>query len=129
MSVRKSKSPGVLVSGQSSGSPIPYTPVITWAGNTIGTVLASYVRIPGALIVWGQFQETAGTASAVVSIAIPAGFIQAGPGIASGVGTYANQVGATVGLVSSSVNTVTTGGTVVGVVATHSFNFIVPVIG
>lgn len=125
MSVRKSKSPGVPVSGQSSGSPIPYTPAITWPGNTIGAVIAQYVRQPGVLSIWGTFVESAGTANATLTIPLPTGFTAS---IACCVGSVSVNAGASSLSVSaggtSAINTF-----IVGSVTTWGFTMTVPVNG
>lgn len=56
------------------GGPSAYTPVVTWAGNTITTQSGFYLERPGLLQVWVSFVESAGTATAAVTITIPTGY-------------------------------------------------------
>ena len=77
------------------GAPVAYTPVVTWAGNTITTQSGFYLKRPGKLEVWVSFSETAGAANAALTITIPTGY------------TAVSMTGALtihVGIVSNSVN-------------------------
>lgn len=67
---------GSVSFGQSYGlaRPVAYTPVVTWAGNTITTQSGFYLKLPGMLLVWVSFVETVGTASAALTITIPTGY-------------------------------------------------------
>lgn len=64
----------VTVAPWGASRPIAFTPVVTWPGNTITTQSGFYVKVPGELHVWVSFVETAGTASAVLTITIPPGY-------------------------------------------------------
>lgn len=67
---------GLVTAGQTTGTlrPIAYTPAVVWAGNTITTQSGFYLKTPGLLQVWVSFIETVGTATAAVSISLPAGY-------------------------------------------------------
>lgn len=62
-----------LVTGQAMGAlrPIAYTPVVTWAGNTITTQSGFYLKTMGKLEIWVSFVETVGTATAALTITLP----------------------------------------------------------
>lgn len=66
--------PGRVTQQINMGSPVAYTPVVTWAGNTIGTQSGVYIKLPGLLLVWVSFVESAGTAAATCTITIPTGY-------------------------------------------------------
>ena len=93
---------------------------------------AAYVRAYGLLTLWVSLRETAGTAGAVLTIPLPAGFTAitlAGP-IAAGVGTLGNTI--TAGPAISM--TIAAGGTslvssiaVGGAVADWFGSFVVPI--
>lgn len=55
-------------------TPVAYPVVVTWAGNTIGTQSGFYIKLPGLLLVWVSFVESAGTANAALTITIPTGY-------------------------------------------------------
>lgn len=79
---------GLPISGI-GGGPIAYTPVVTWTGNTITTQSGFYLKTPGLLQVWVSFVESAGTASAVVTVTIPTGYtaVTMAGSLATAVGT------------------------------------------
>jgi hypothetical protein len=52
----------------------PYTPTITWTGNTITTPAGYSLKLPGLLLVWVTFTVSAGGSSGTISISAPAGF-------------------------------------------------------
>ena len=83
----------IPVGGQisSSSAAVSYAPAITWPGNTPGSIVASYVHLPGVLFVWGAFQNSAGTATATLTIPYPAGFTvsTAGSALVAGAGAVA----------------------------------------
>lgn len=54
--------------GIAPGTPVAFTPVVTWAGNTIGVQAGLALKVSGWLFVWISFTETAGTASAILTI-------------------------------------------------------------
>lgn len=59
------------------GTPIAFTPVVTWAGNTITTQAGLYLKTPGLLQLWISFVETVGTAAAVLTVTVPTGYTAA----------------------------------------------------
>jgi hypothetical protein len=130
MSVRKSKSPGVSVAGVAS-TPIAFTPTISWPGNTVAGSSSYYVRSNGLLYVWGAFVESAGTATAALSITLPAGMTCSFPATILGAGwvtpvTSTERNRPLVAYLSST--TVQSPTTYTGSVDTYVFQFTVPVL-
>lgn len=120
-----------LVTVRPQLTPVAYTPVVTWAGNTITTQSGFYLKVPGELHVWASFVESAGTASATITITIPTGYtaITMAGSLATGAGFLGNNAagsaaymtaaaGATTQIVSQSVTT--------AVVGTYFGMFIIP---
>ena len=65
---------GRITPVSAGGAPLAYTPAITWPGNTISGATGQYIKEAGKLTLWVSFQETAGTASATLTIPLPAGY-------------------------------------------------------
>ena len=103
--------------------PVAYTPVVTWAGNTITTQSGLYIKTPGKLEVWVSFVETVGTAAAVMTITIPTGYTVAtmAGSLAIHAGTVASSVLSTESVLSAASGatvSVASPATIVGAVAT-----------
>lgn len=109
---------------------LPYTPTVTWAGNTIGTQSGFYIKSPGKLEVWVSFSETAGTAVATLTITIPTGYaaVTHTGSLVAGVGTISSGVGTPTEMVAAAGATtqITTPGTLAGSVATWTGYFAIP---
>ena len=119
---------GRVTPGSGGGAPIAYTPAITWPGNTIGTVAGQYIKMPGCLLLWVSFVESAGTASATLTIPLPAGYIAVtqNGSLASGVGAITTGAGAVLyGLTAAAGGTSMTA-TATGSVNTWTGMFVVP---
>ena len=118
-----------LVTGVSN-RPIAYSPTVTWAGNTITTQSGFYLKLPGLLLVWVSFVESAGAANNTLTITIPTGYtaVTHTGSLTAGVGTIATlatnnfQMGAAAGATTSiaSLSIVT------GTVGTYSGFFCIP---
>lgn len=114
--------------------PAAYTPVVTWAGNTITTQSGFYLKLPGLLLVWVSFVETAGTASAAITITIPTGYTAVSmAGALSEMVGYVNPstvVAATtaqaVFAAAGATTSIATIGAVTGIVTTWSGFFAIP---
>lgn len=65
---------GQPIAGIGVSGPQAYTPTVTWPGNTITTQSGFFLKLPGLLLVWVTFVESAGTATAVCTITIPTGY-------------------------------------------------------
>ena len=119
---------GQIMAG--GGTPIAYTPVVTWTGNTITTQSGFYLKLPGLLLVWVSFVESAGAANNTLTITIPTGYtaVTHTGSLTAGVGTIATlatnnfQMGAAAGATTSiaSLSIVT------GTVGTYSGFFCIP---
>ena len=123
--------PGQPVSG---GLMLPgaysYTPAITWPGNTISGATGCYQHTPGVLFVWVAFQETAGIASAILTIPLPAGFTavtMAGSLIASVGPVIAPTAGSTGNMTAAAgATSLTSGFAIGGSVNSFAGFFVVP---
>ena len=112
------------------GAPLTYTPAITWPGNTISGATGQYIKEAGKLTLWVSFQETAGIASAILTIPLPAGYVAVtlagsltvavGPVIAPTAGSTGNM-SATAGATS-----LTSGFAIGGSVNSFAGFFVVP---
>ena len=66
---------GRITPVSAGGAPIAYTPAVTWPGNTISGATGFYSHnVAGELKLWVSFSETAGTATALVTIPLPTGY-------------------------------------------------------
>ena len=113
------------------GAPKTYTPAITWPGNTMSGITGQYVKIPGMLLLWVSFSETAGTASALLTIPLPAGYaaVTMAGSLSASAGTLQRNglAGAAIGLiVAAAGTTVTTTQAITGVVDTWYASAVIP---
>ena len=116
------------------GRPIAYVPVVTWAGNTIGTQSGFYLRLPGLLQVWVSFTETAGTANALMTITLPFGVtaVTHTGGLTCAVGNVGNGTNSSdtvLTVLSGAVTTMQSLRNVTGVVATWTGYGAIPILG
>ena len=110
-----------------NGTPIAYTPAVTWPGNTLAGATGQYIKIPGALLLWVSFSETAGTTSALVTIPLPPGYtaVTMAGSLTIGVGAFGRVNVASEEMFIASGGTLITGINV-GAIDTWSGFFCVP---
>lgn len=119
------------VGGQAPIGPVAYTPVVTWAGNTITTQSGFWLKSPGLLQVWVSFIETVGTATATITITIPTGYtaVTHTGSLAAGVGRLVQSTNASAAdfIVAAGATTqISTVFNATGIVTTWSGYFAIP---
>ena len=88
---RNSQTPGVLVSGDRGT--FAYTPAITWVGNTLSSVTAQVVILPGVVIIFGAFGVSTSVSGTLTiplpsTLTVPAGAVIGNAVLANTVGTF-----------------------------------------